>query len=83
MKSFRNLEYVLNKIIKVIPDVEDNKNLIQELNNIIKDIIYKAPELHIYYWIMTQNILQKYIPIIDNNKPWQNEILIIFNEKLS
>jgi hypothetical protein len=41
----RNIEVVLKEIIGLIPQTEENKDILFDLNKVIKDSYFTAPEV--------------------------------------
>lgn len=78
----RNLSTVANKLIKVIKDNCDWKNkqdIIEEINEVIYDSSFKAPELMYICWNNLADILNaNFNP---DNSDWEKEICDIFSGK--
>lgn len=79
----RNLSTVANKLIKVIKDNcdwENKQDIIEEINEVIYDSGYKAPELMYICWNDLADILNANFN--SDNSDWEKEICDIFSGKV-
>lgn len=78
----RNFQKIADEIIKVIDeecdfDEERITNIIEQIEEIKKSSLYKAPELQYMSWNELANVLSK--NFIPSNSKWETKIMIIFN----
>jgi hypothetical protein len=57
----RNIEDVLKEIIGLIPQTEENKDIIFDLNKVIKDSWFTAPEVMSIRWNQAYNFIMNYL----------------------
>jgi len=79
----RNFQKVANEIIKVIDEEcdfneERISNIIKQIEKIIKDNCYTAPELQYMNWNDLAEILSN--NFVPSNSKWETKIMIIFND---
>lgn len=75
----RSLSKVANKLIEIIKDNCNFENK-QEINKVIYDSCYKAPELIYICWYDLADILNaNFNP---NNSDWEQELCNIFSAKI-
>lgn len=78
----RNIIDIADEIIKVIDekcDFNEEKvvSIIEEIERIKKDSLYRAPELAYMDWDNLAGVLsQNFVP---QNSRWETEIMVIFN----
>ena len=80
MEIPRDIEYVHNKIIDVIPD--EKQELKNELNRFINSIFHLAPEVRrsSFTYIPYQNILLNHLSDNELNEIWCIQVRNIFNK---
>lgn len=79
----RNFIYIANEIIKIIKEEctfskYKVKSIIEDIEKIINDNRYKAPELQWISWEELSKILS--VNFIPSNSKWETKIMIIFND---
>ena len=79
----RSLPKVANKLIEIIKDncnFENKQGIIEEINKVIYDSRYKAPELIYICWNDLADILNaNFNP---NNSDWEQKLCDIFSAKI-
>lgn len=79
----RNFSKVANKLIKIIKNKcewESKQDIIEEINKVIYDSCYKAPELMYICWNDLADILNaNFNP---DNSDWEQELCNIFSAKI-
>ena len=80
--DFDNLTKTIYKIIEKVPDSDENKLLLHELNKICNKIIYTAPEILQIRWTELHTLLSDKIKIVTDCAPWMNEIQQIWNDAI-
>jgi hypothetical protein len=76
----RSIFDVANRVAKCVPeDWAESKVFLQELNNIMKDAAYQAPETHGDYWYRLFMLLNRRLGEPDTD--WKQKINDIMTDK--
>lgn len=75
----RILSHVIESMINEIPSEEIH--LIEELKRVSFDSSYTAPEAMRPYWFEVSGLLSRYFGA-KPNKPWQEKVVKIFEDKI-
>lgn len=77
----RPLPYVIDALLKIIPDDEANKDLRHDLKSCQSSSLYSAPEMQNDIWSRTANTLKVYLGAPDTD--WKMRVALVFADKLS
>lgn len=79
--SARPVNKVISFILNFIPKNDDTNNLIKDLTEYRKELVYTAPELLIcdYSWTPFLQILNNYINVFDEE--WKRRLLRVINDE--
>lgn len=77
----RNFQYIADEIIKIIQedctfDEARIGNIIEQLEKIKNDNLYKAPELQYVSWDDLSSVLSS--NFVPSNSKWETELMVIF-----
>lgn len=78
-ENARSVSDIIPKLLKIIPENENEKDLINDIKEFERNLWNQAPELLCFanFWIPLGNILNKHIHNIDTD--WKIKLLKIFN----
>lgn len=78
-ENARSVSDIIPKLLEVIPENENEKDLINDIKEFERNLWNQAPELLCFanFWIPLGNILNKHIHNIDTD--WKIKLLKIFN----
>lgn len=75
------LKNLMVNIYNLIPE-KDNDSILMELRSKLDSLFYTAPEILGNFMIDIHLILQKYIPLNEQNPPWVDGINTIWQQAL-
>ena len=78
-ENARSVMHIIPQLLEIIPENENEKDLINDIKEFEKNLWNQAPEAlrSSSFWIPLGNILNKHIHSIDTD--WKMKLLKIFN----